>query len=110
YRAAVVANFADSWGAVGVRAALIPLFVSDVLHRSAIWTGIGFLAVSAFNGAVLLPAARYADRLGRRPVLILGCVISGVGILVLALWPDLAGYLVGLALLGLGSGLLDVAP
>lgn len=110
YRAAMVANFADSWGAVGVRSALIPLFVSDVLHRSAIWTGIGFLAVSAFNGAVLLPAARYADRMGRRPVLMLGCVISGSGILVLALWPDLSGYLVGLGLLGLGSGLLDVAP
>jgi MFS family permease len=28
----------------------------------------------------------------------------------LAIWPDLGGYFVGLALLGFGSGLLDVAP
>jgi MFS family permease len=110
YRAALAANFADSWGAVGVRSALIPLFVSDVLHKTVIWTGIGFLVVSAVNGAMLLPAARYADRIGRKPVLVTGCIGSGVGIAVLAIWPGLTGYFVGLALLGFGSGLLDVAP
>jgi MFS family permease len=110
YRAALVANFADSWGAIGVRSALIPLFVGDVLHKSATYTGIGFLIVSAVNGAMLLPAARYADRVGRKPLLVTGCLGSGTGIAVIAIWPDLAGYVVGLALLGFGSGLLDVAP
>jgi MFS family permease len=110
YRAALIANFADSWGAVGVRSALIPLFVSDVLHKKPIYTGIGFLVVSAVNGAMLLPAARFADRIGRKPVLLVGCIGSGLGIAVLALWPDLTGYFVGLGLLGFGSGLLDVAP
>jgi MFS transporter, DHA1 family, multidrug resistance protein len=110
YRAALAANFADSWGAVGVRSALIPLFVSDVLHKPVIWTGFGFLVVTAVNGAMLLPAAHYADRVGRKPVLVTGCIGSGIGIAVLAIWPDIGGYFIGLALLGFGSGLLDVAP
>lgn len=110
YRAALAANFADSWGAIGVRSALIPLFVGDVLHRKPIFTGIGFLVVSAVNGATLLPAARYADRVGRKPLLLMGCVVSGLGIGAIAVEPNLGGYFVGLGLLGFGSGLLDVAP
>jgi MFS family permease len=110
YRAALVANFADSWGAIGVRSALIPLFVGDVLHKKAIYTGMGFLVVSAVNGAMLLPAAKYADRVGRKPILVTGCLGSGIGIAVLAIEPTIAGYFIGLALLGFGSGLLDVAP
>jgi MFS family permease len=110
YRAALAANFADSWGAIGVRSALIPLFVSDVLHRKPIWTGIGFLVVSALNGATLLPAGRFADNVGRKPLLVGGCLVSGIGIAVLGVEQNLGGYLIGLALLGVGSGLLDVAP
>jgi MFS family permease len=110
YRAALAANFADSWGAIGVRSALVPLFVGDVLHRKPIWTGIGFLIVSAVNGVTLLPAGRFADNVGRKPLLVAGCLGSGAGIAVLAASQTLGGYLVGLAFLGLGSGLLDVAP
>jgi MFS family permease len=110
YRAALVANFADSWGAIGVRSALVPLFVGDVLHRKPIWIGIGFLIVSAINAVTLLPAGRYADSVGRKPLLVGGCLASGAGIVVLGAFQDLPGYLIGLAVLGFGSGLLDVAP
>src|SRR3954453_24192520 len=110
FRAALAANFADSWASMGVRAALISLFVADVLHRSPVWTGVGFWCVAGVNGLVRLPAGRFADRAGRRPVLIAGCAISGTAFVVLALWSSLPGFLVAMAVLGFGSGLLDVAP
>ncbi|MDQ1704213.1 MAG: transporter, family, multidrug resistance protein [Frankiaceae bacterium] len=110
FRAALAANFADAWGSMGVRAALIPLFVVEVLHRSVVWTGVGFLLVTGINALVLLPAGSYADRVGRRPVLISGCALAGLAFLVLAVWPSLPGFLIAMAVLGLGSGLLDVAP
>ena len=110
YRAAASANLADGFAAVGVRSAIVPLFVRDSLHRSAVWTGIGFLVVAVLNAAALLPAGRVADRLGRRPVIIAGCSVSAAGMAMLALLPGLGGYLAALAVLGLGSGLLDVAP
>ena len=110
YRAAASANLADGFAALGVRGAIVPLFVRDSLHRTAIWTGIGFLVFAAFNGAVLLPAGRAADVIGRRPVVVSGCVVSAAGMAMLALLPGTWIYLPALAVAGLGSGLLDVAP
>jgi MFS family permease len=110
YRAAASANLADGFAAMGVRAAIVPLFVRDVLHASAVWTGIGFGVVAALNAATLLPGGRVADTLGRRPVIVAGCLLSAGGMAMLALLPGLAGYLVALAVFGVGSGLLDVAP
>lgn len=110
YRAALAATFADAWASMGVRAALIPLFVKEGLHEGVIWTGIGFWCVAGVNGLVLLPAGRFADRAGRRPVLITGCAISGSAFVLLALTSSLPLFLVAMAVLGLGSGLLDVAP
>ena len=110
YRAAASANLADGFAALGVRGALVPLFVRDVLHRSALWTGIGFLLFAALNGAALVPGGRVADALGRRPVIVAGCAISAVGMIMLALLPGPCAYLAALAVAGFGSGLLDVAP
>jgi len=110
WRAAASANLADGFAALGVRGALVPLFVREILHRSAVWTGIGFLLFAALNGAALLPGGRLADTLGRRPVMIAGCVISAVGMVILALVPGPWAYLAALAVAGFGSGLLDVAP
>ena len=58
FRAAASANLADGFAAVGVRSAIVPLFVRDVLHRSAVWTGIGFLVFAALNAVMLLPGGR----------------------------------------------------
>jgi MFS transporter, DHA1 family, multidrug resistance protein len=110
YRAAASANLADGFAVMGVRSAIVPLFVRDVLHESATWTGIGFLVVAALNAATLLPGGKVADTLGRRPVIVAGCVTSGVSMVMLAVLPGLWGFLLALAVLGLGSGLLDVAP
>jgi MFS family permease len=110
YLAASSANLADSFAVIGVRSAIVPLFVRDVLHSSAVWTGIGFGVVAVLNAAALLPGGRAADTLGRRPVIIGGCLASAAGLIMLAVLPGLGGYLAALAVFGLGSGLLDVAP
>jgi MFS family permease len=110
WRAAASANLADGFAALGVRGALVPLFVREILHRSAIWTGIGFLLFAALNGVALLPGGRVADTLGRRPVIMAGCAVSAVGMVMLALTAGPWAYLAAMAVAGFGSGLLDVAP
>lgn len=110
YRAVAAVNFADGFAVLGIRGAIIPLFVRDSLHRSAAWTGTGFLVFAALNGAALLPAGRVTDTLGRRPVMVAGCATSAAGLLLLAVLPGPWAYLGALAVAGAGSGLLDVAP
>jgi MFS family permease len=110
FRAAASANLADGFAVVGVRSAIVPLFVRDVLHRSAVWTGIGLGVFAALNAVMLLPGGWAADVLGRRPVIITGCLVSAGGMVLLAFLPGVGGYLAALAVTGLGSGLLDVAP
>ena len=110
FRAAAFTNLADGFAALGVRGALVPLFVRDVLHRSAVWTGVGFLIFAALNAAALLPGGRIADTAGRRPVIITGCLASAAGLAVLAVLSGPWAFLAGLAVAGRGSGLLDVAP
>jgi MFS family permease len=110
YRAALAANLADSWAAMGVRNTLVPLFIVESLHRGTAWVGIGFTIVAFFNAATLIPAGRLVDRRGRRPVMVGGCLLSASSMALLALSPNLGGYIVAMVVFGIGSGLLDVAP
>jgi DHA1 family multidrug resistance protein-like MFS transporter len=110
YQAAAAANLADGFAVIGVRSAIVPLFVKEVLDKPPTWTGIGFGMVAALNAAVLLPAGRFADTVGRRPVVVAGCLGSAAGMATLAFAPGLWGFIIAMATLGISSGLLDVAP
>ena len=110
YVAAMVANFSDHWAAMGVRNALIPLFVVEVLGLADNWAYIGFLVVAGANACLLYPAGRWADQRGRRPVLVLGLVTLAGAMALLAWQETLLAYVVAMVLVGIGSGMLDVAP
>jgi MFS family permease len=110
FRAAAFANLADNWAAVGARSAIVPLFVVEALHEPPLWTGIGFTVFTLANIVTLLAGGRATDRRGRRPVLLVGCLVSAAGTALLALPPSLPLLIGALTVFGLGSGLLDVAP
>jgi MFS transporter, DHA1 family, multidrug resistance protein len=110
FRAAALANLADNWAALGVRSAIVPLFVVEALHERPYWTGIGFSVFTAANIVTLLLGGRWADRRGRRPMLIMGCLGSAAGTGLFVFPASVALFLLGMLVFGLGSGLLDVAP
>lgn len=110
YRAAVITQLADNWALMGVRSALLPLFVVEALHRKPYWTGVGFLIVALINAALLLPAGRWSDTNGRKPPMVLGTLLCAAGFALLAADENLVGYLLSMVLVGFGSGLLDVSP
>ena len=110
YRAAALTNLADNWAAVGARSAIVPLFVVEALHQRPIWIGVGFTVFTLANMLTLYVGGKLADSRGRRPLLLAGCLTSAAGVALLALPASLTLLVVALAVFGLGSGLLDVAP
>lgn len=110
FRAVAIANLADNWAALGVRAAIVPLLVVEVLRKSPVWIGVGFTVFTLANLCTLVIGGRIADRRGRRPLLLIGSLGSAAGIALLILPPTLPVFLMSMVVFGLGSGLLDVAP
>lgn len=110
YRAAMATNLARAWSVLAVRSAIVPLFVTEALGLDPVWIGVGFVIVAALSAVLLLPAGNFADTRGRRPLLVCGLALCAAALVLLALSPNLPGYLGAMALMGLGSGTLDVAP
>ncbi|MBJ7387542.1 MAG: MFS transporter, partial [Mycolicibacterium sp.] len=76
YRAALASNFATGWSAFGLRVALVPLFVVEVLHRG---TGVAGLALATFaigNVSVVIVSGYLSDRVGRRIPLLVGLPVA----------------------------------
>ena len=77
FRAVIVVQFSNGWQSWGVRALLVPLFVVEVAQKSTTWAGIAF-AIAATAQAACLPLAGWGtDHLGRRPMLLIGCALTG---------------------------------
>ena len=51
-----LANFASGWASLGVRSALVPVLVVEVLQRTELWTGIAF-AIAAVAQTLALVLA-----------------------------------------------------
>ena len=110
YRAALTANLGTGWALFGVRSSLIPLFVTEGIGASGTWIGIGFFVSAAAQGGLLLWAGGFADRVGRRPAMILGSTVAMASMAAVAVSDSLLVYTVAMALFGAGSAFLSVAP
>ena len=110
YRAALVANLGNGWALFGVRSSLIPLFVIEGMDASGTWIGVGFFVSAAAQGGLLLWAGGFADRVGRRPAMVIGSAVATASMVSVAVSDSLAVYVIAMALFGVGSAFLSVAP
>jgi MFS family permease len=88
----------------------MPLFVTELLGLTTVWTGLGFLTSAAVQVVALIPAARITDRVGRRPSLIVGTALGAVSYLLVAANASLATFLGSMVIFGVAAAFLGVAP
>ncbi len=110
YRAALVTNLGVGWVLLGVRASLLPLFVVEGLGRDPLWTGVGLVVSAVGQAALLLPAGRLADTVGRRPAMLLGGALAVGSTATLAVSTSVVAYVVAMAAFGAGFAFLGTAP
>lgn len=110
YRAAVLANFAVGWSSFGVRTALVPVLVVEVLHESPLWTGIAIAVAAVAQTLALGPAGRFVDRIGRRPGIIGAFAVGAVAMIAIPLAADIWTLIALVSLYGIASAFMGTAP
>jgi MFS family permease len=94
--------FATGWAANHFTALLPVLAQSEGLGRTALDGAFGIYAIGLLPG--LLGGGTLSDRWGRRPLLLTGAAVAGLGNLALLCWHDQTGVFVGRLIVGAGVG------
>ena len=109
YRAAVASGFANGWANFGVRNAILPLFAAVVIGKQPWVAGMALAVFAAGNAIGLTVAGRMSDRIGRKPFIVAGLLVSGVATAVTGFSSNLPTLVALSVIAGLGSGTLNPA-
>ena len=110
YRIALVLAFIGTWVFFGMRASILPVFVTEELDSTTAVVGYGFAISAIVQGAILLRAGRFSDAKGRRAASIIGANIVFLGVLVLTFAVNAWMFLLSMVILGFGGAFLSTTP
>lgn len=110
FRVAVVANFANGWTSLGVRSALVPVLVVDVLHGEPAWTGIAFAIAAVVQALALGPAGTFVDSVGRKPAILGAYAVAALTVVGIAFAPNIVVLTALLAVYGVAAAFMGTAP
>jgi len=91
---------------LGGELALLPLLVTNHLRLSAAAAGTAMLAVGLIGGLLLVPGGNASDRWGRRPTMVIGALVAGLGYVMYALAGNFAFVIAGASVRALGAALI----
>ncbi len=107
YRSALLSNFATGWSLFGLRFALVPLFVDEALDQPPSVAGLALAAFAVGNVIAVMPSGRLSDRIGRKPLLVVGLTLAGISTSALGLASSMPVFFVEAVIAGLASGVYN---
>ena len=110
YRIALVLAFIGSWVFFGLRASILPIFVTEELNSTTAVVGYGLALSAVIQGLILLRAGRYSDEKGRRAASIIGAQVVLLGVLLLTFSVHVWMFLLAMAVLGFGGAFISITP
>lgn len=110
FQAACLANLAQGWSALGVRGALIPVLVVELLHEPPVFTGIAFAIAAVAQALALGPAGRFVDRVGRRPAIVGSMAVGAALMMAIPFVTNIVVLIVLLSLYGIAAAFMGTAP
>lgn len=110
FRAACLANFASGWASLGVRSAIIPVLVVELLHREELWTGIAFAIAAVAQTLALGPAGKFVDSVGRKPAIVTAYAVAAAVMLLIPFVGDIVALIVLLCVYGIAAAFMGTAP
>jgi MFS family permease len=94
----------------GLEFTVVPLVGADHFGLSAAQVSLGMSALALLDIITMHFGGRLADRLGRRPILVVALGVGFVGCVLLPVFGGLGGFMVWCALLGVPVGATWVVP
>jgi ACDE family multidrug resistance protein len=88
---------------------LVPLFVIAVLDRSAAVAAVSLAVFAVGNALVLITSGRLSDMHGRKPFVLAGLVVAGLGTAAVGLTDNVSLFMIASFVAGVGSGLMTPA-
>jgi MFS family permease len=110
YRIALVLAFIGAWVFFGLRASILPIFVTEELNSTTAVVGYGLALSAVVQGLILLKAGRYSDEKGRRAASIIGAQVVLLGVLLLTFSVHIWMFLLAMAVLGFGGAFISITP
>ena len=110
YVIALVLTFISTWVTFGLRASILPIFVTEDLKSTTAVVGYGLAISAVMQGIFLLRAGRFSDTKGRKASAVIGANVVFVGVVLLTFSTHVWMFMAAMIIMGLGSSFITTTP
>lgn len=94
----------------GSRQTLVPIIAVDEIDMSLTLLGVMLFVMTTINFFIVFPAGWLSDRFGRKPVMVPGIFLAGIGLFLFTIAGSVPMMFLAAIIMGVGTGVAGPAP